>query len=321
MYSGQMLAVGSTTMLIQTNTALVQKKCLNYSTSDGSDENYEEEGDLEIDLGYDDYVYDANDEPLDLSMKSKTYDQLNIVTQAKLPKIDIQPTFNFSDFENNNVTTAPKTDNKGKIMTEKEISSLLDPYVKSVHKKFSCTVCDMKFVSRVKAVTHVENKHVDCLQYKCPLCRASKGTRLAYESHLRRGHGVKVKDYSPHIRCKKQFSVKSEAHSSKSESQSCQPYDFQFVTFLRHILSKGQEMQQTSTSIPCAGWLDQDQGIFRINSRQEFSLRWYAFKGVDCKSWNCLYNSVINEFIKKTLFKQLPGDLVFQVFCIKKLLK
>ena len=279
MYSRQMLKVGSTTMLIQTNTALSQKKCLNYSTSDGSDENYEEEGDLEIDLGYDDYVDDTNDEPLDLSMKSisKNYEHVNIVTKATLPIIDIQPTFNFSEFENNNVT-APKNDNKGKIMTEKEISSLLDPYVKSVHKKFSCTVCDMKFVSRVKAVTHVENKHVDCLQYKCPLCRASKGTRLAYESHLRRGHGVKVQDYSPHVRCKRQFSVKSEAQSSKSEPQGCQPYDFQFVTFLRHILSSGQEMQQTTTSIPCAGWLDQDQGIFRINRRQEFSIRWYAFK-------------------------------------------
>ena len=45
------------------------------------------------------------------------------------------------------------------------------------------------------------------------------------------------------------------------------------------------------------------------------------FQGVDCKSWDCLYNSVINEFINKNIFKQLPGDLVFQVFCIKKLLK
>ena len=246
-----MLNLSGTTMLLKTKTPFVQKTCLNYS--DGSDENYDEEGDLEIDLDYNDNVDDTNDEPLDLSMKSisKTYELVNVVTKAKLPIIDIQPIFNFSEFENNNVT-APKTDRNGKIMAEKEISSLLDPYVKSVHKKFFCTVCDMKFVSRVKAVTHVENKHVDCLQYRCPLCRASKGTRLAYESHLRRGHGVKVKNYSPHIRCKKQFSVRSEAHRSKSEPQGCQPYDFQFVNFLRHILSTGREMQQTSSIIPCA---------------------------------------------------------------------
>merc|ERR1712106_1234480 len=110
----------------------------------------------------------------------------------------------------------------------------------------------------------------------------------------------KGKDYSPHIRCKKQFSVRSEAHRSKSEPQGCQQYDFQFVTFLRHILSTGQEIQ--TSSIPCAGWVDQDQGIFRINSRQEFSIRWYAFKGVDCKFWDCLYNSVIKEFINRNLF-------------------
>ena len=78
---------------------------------------------------------------------------------------------------------------------------------KSLDKKFSCTVCEIKFGQKLKAVTHVENKHVDCLQYKCPLCRASKGTRLAYESHLRRGHGARVMDYIPVIKYKKIFSV------------------------------------------------------------------------------------------------------------------
>ena len=123
---------------------------------------------------------------------------------------------------------------------------------------------------------------MDCLQYKCPLCRASKGTRLAYESHLRRGHGVKVKDYSPLIRCKKMFSVKSEAQSSKTEIQVCQPYDLQFVTFLRQILGMVQESNAPPSNwhktIPCAEWIDQVQGIFKINNRHQLSTMWAKFK-------------------------------------------
>jgi len=314
---------------LKPNTVLLQEECLNYSNSnsDNSDENFEEEGDLEIDLDYNNYDDHNNDEPLDLSIKSinKTFDdQDDDIRKAKLPTIDIQPAFNFSDFENNN-ERVEQFDNKGKVMTEQEVSRMLDPYVKSVHKKFSCTVCEMKFVSKLKAVTHVENKHVDCLQYKCPLCRASKGTRLAYESHLRRGHGAKVNQYSPHIRCKKQFLVKSEAQNSKIETEVCQPYDLQFVTFLRHILSTSKEVNQSNNNwqgmvIPCADWVDQEQSIFRINNRHEFSLRWYKFKGVESESWDCLYKSVVAEFINRNIFKKLPGDLVFQVFCIKKLL-
>ena len=275
-------------MILKPNTTLMQEESLNYNNSDNSDENFDEEGDLEIDLDYNKYDNDHSEEPLDLSMKSvhnvsKPYDNQNdCIRKAKLPTIDNLPTFNFSVFENNN-ERLETNDNKGKTMTEQEVSRMLDPYVKSVHKKFSCTVCDMKFVTKVKAVTHVENKHVDCLQYKCPLCRASKGTRLAYESHLRRGHGAKVAQYSPHIRCKKQFLVKSEAQSSKIETEVCQPYDLQFVTFLRHILSMGKEVNQSSNNwqeiiIPCADWVDQEQSIFRINNRQEFCLRWYKFK-------------------------------------------
>ena len=55
---------------------------------------------------------------------------------------------------------------KGSVFTEAEIAKLLDTYVKSVDKKFSCTVCDIQFGQKGKAVTHVENKHVDFLQYK-----------------------------------------------------------------------------------------------------------------------------------------------------------
>jgi hypothetical protein len=314
-------------------TKFIQEEYLQNENSEGSDENFEEYGELEIDLDY-------NDQPLDLSMKHKSinYDHAKA---TKLPTLEIKPIFNLSKFDNNNVITT-QNDNTIKFVTELEVTKLLEPYVKSVHKKFSCTVCDMKFVSKVKAVTHVENKHVDCLQYKCPLCRGSKGTRLAYESHLRRGHGVKVNDYSPLIRCKKKFSVKSEALSSNTETQVCQQYDFQFVTFLRHILGIIEETN-TSTSnwhktIPCAEWINQDQGIFKINNRHQFSTMWSTFKvitaigfphilysfifqNVDCVSWESLYSSVIIEFINRNIFKQLSGDLVFQVFSIKQLLK
>lgn len=39
-------------------------------------------------------------------------------------------------------------------------------------------------------------------------------------------------------------------------------------------------------------------------------------------TWSDVYDSVISEFINRSIFKQLPSDdLVFQVFCIKQLLK
>jgi hypothetical protein len=281
MYSDEVLSPDNT-MFIKEETTLGQK----YDNSDGSDQNYDEEGELEIDLDYNDYVavsITERDEPLDLSMKhiSRKYDNVKEVRKTKLPTLEIRPNFNFSEFDNNNGTET-NSDNKGKVITEKEVTKLLDPYVKSVYKKFSCTVCDMKFANKVKALTHVENKHVDCLQYKCPLCRASKVTRLAYESHLRRGHGARVNDYSPLIRCKRHFCVKSGSQNSKTETQSGQPYDFEFVTFLRHILSLGQEGDMSShtwqKAIICAEWIDQDQGIFRINHRHDFAMGWYSFK-------------------------------------------
>ena len=275
------LLIGMMLMVEKRKLVLKQKTAMTY---DGSVKSYEEEGNLEIDLCYNDEYGDAcnndSDEPLDLSMNGMS--RIVDVKRAKLPTTDIQLPFNFSVFENNNERVT-QYDNKDKTMTEEEVSFLLDPYVKNIHKKFFCTVCDMKFASKVKAVAHVENKHVDCLQYKCPLCRASKGTRLAYESHLRRGHGAKVNQYSPHIRCKKQFLVKSEAQSSKIETETGQPYDLQFVTFLRHILSMGKEVNHTKNNfqeriMPCAHWVDKEQSIFIISNRHEFSRRWYKFK-------------------------------------------
>jgi len=297
------------------------EKYLHFALSEESDEHDEEEGGLQIDLDFhDDVSVTDNHEPLDLSMKSrcipKTYE--STVTETRLPKIEFTPTFNFSNFENNNEPRKPVPDFKGNSMSESELIKLLEPYLRKVHKKFICSVCDTKFASKEKAVAHIENKHVECLQYKCPLCRASKGTRLGYESHLRRGHGVRVPDYAPVIRCKGQFLVKSEAQSSNSESNVNQPYDLQFVTFLREILG-GKE--KDPFHISCVEWMDKDEAIFRIRNREEFARRWYSFKGADSEPWHRLYNSVIKEFISRSIFKPLSGDLIFQVFCIKQLLK
>ena len=69
---------------------------------------------------------------------------------------------------------------------------------------------------------------------------------------------------------------------SKPENPVGQPYDFEFVTFLRHILSLDQEATQSSftwhKTVTCAQWIDQDQGVFRVNNKQEFATGWYTFK-------------------------------------------
>ena len=98
--------------------------------------------------------------------------------------------------------------------------------------------------------------------------------------------GQRSNKYSPHIRCKKQFLVKSDAHSTKIEAENGQPYDLQFVTFLRHMLSMGKEVNQTKNNLqemimPCAQWVDNDQSIFIITNEQEFSRRWYLFKVIN----------------------------------------
>jgi len=283
----------------------------------------EEEGELEIDLDYNEYVevgIKEEDEPLDLSMKTlskRCHEKPDDLHRPKLPRLDIRPNFHIFSFEPAKPAkpeAEPSGENKGTFITDLEVTRLLDPYVKNVQKKFLCTVCDMKFANKPKALTHVENKHVDCLQYKCPLCRASKVTRLAYESHLRRGHSARVDQHSPIIRLKKKFCVKSEAQSSQPEARLGQPYDLEFVTYLRLRLSEGEAS--------CASWVDQDQAIFRVSRREEFSGGWFAFKGLKTGSWSDLYDSVFSEFINRNIFKQITSDdLVFQVYCIKQLLK
>jgi len=315
-------------MLIKPESQVLQRDYLLYTTNQKQtksvNNNYEdiqdEEGELEIDLDYNEFT-DISDEPLDLSMKtlSKSCDDNPLdLHKPKLPKLELKPNFKLFNLENKKPEVESPQENKGTLISEQEVVRLLEPYVKIVHKKYSCTVCDMKFANKVKALTHVENKHVDCLLYKCPLCRASKVTRLAYESHLRRGHNARVDQHSPLIKCKKKFCVKSEAHSSVPEAKTGNgngQYDLQFVTFLRHSLS------QSGSEKTGADWVDQDQAIFKIANRELFTKRWLAFKGLNAGTWTDVYESVIKEFINRNIFKQLSHDLVFQVFCIKQLLK
>merc|ERR1711936_1232388 len=218
---------------------------------------------------------------------------------------------------------SPEEVGKGTLLTEKDVISLLDPYIGWDRKRAVCTVCEIKFVKREKARAHIENKHLDCLQYKCPLCRASKVTRLAYESHLRRGHSAKARDYQPQIRLKRRFGLKVD-NKGGGEGRSLAQYDLEFVTFLRGMLSIGSGEEQLSwhRALAPAEWLDREQGIFKINNRQEFATSWYTFKGLDHVSWESLYSSVITSFRERNILKQLSTDeLVFQVFCIKQLLK
>merc|ERR1712107_184042 len=250
-----------------------------YSRRQSKSDEDEEEGELEIDLDYNEYVevsIKEDDEPLDLSMKtlsklSNNNAPLNLI-RPTLPRLELKPNFQLFNLETKKPlvsSSSPQSssdpespaDSRSSFMTEHEVTKLLDPYVKIVSKKFLCTVCDMKFANRGKALAHVENKHVDCLQYKCPLCRASKVTRLAYESHLRRGHNTRPEHHSALIKCKKKFCVKSEAQSSEPDAKVGHQYDLQFVTFLRHTLSQSETGGE---------WLDQDQAIFRITNKDLF---------------------------------------------------
>lgn len=276
------------------------------------EEEEEGEGGLEIDLDYNDYVSvslteeeEEVEEPLDLRVGRQPIKEERLLASVPLS------------------SHSPEEVGKGALLTEKDVISLIDPYIGWDRKRAVCTVCDIKFVKREKARAHVENKHLDCLQYKCPLCRASKVTRLAYESHLRRGHSAKARDYHPQIRLKRRFGIKDE-NKGGGEGRSLAQYDLEFVTFLRGMLSIGGGEEQLSwhRALAPAEWLDREQGIFKINNRQEFATSWYTFKGLDHVSWESLYSSVITSFRERNILKQLSTDeLVFQVFCIKQLLK
>ena len=60
------------TLLKNPTEAVMMSPCLSYHSSDGSDENFDGEGDLEIDLDYNNYTdlsIREQEEPLDLSVK------------------------------------------------------------------------------------------------------------------------------------------------------------------------------------------------------------------------------------------------------------
>ena len=135
------------------------------------EEEEEEEGGLEIDLDYNDYVHvslteeEEDCQPLDLRVRSEEEEEGSEAREALSPG-----GHNLSC----EARGSPEEVGKGTLLTEKEVINLLEPYIVWDRKRAVCTVCDIKFVKREKARAHLENKHLDCLQYKCPLCRASK---------------------------------------------------------------------------------------------------------------------------------------------------
>jgi hypothetical protein len=188
----------------------------------------------------------------------------------------------------------------------------------------------MKFPHLLKGLNHVENKHVDCLQYKCSLCKSVKNSRLAFDCHVRSRHSVggggsndRPPALAPLCRLKRPFSIKAERatksksgkqqqlrqlqHSSQHQqlnnNQRASSYDLQFVTFLRaelasdhttteggaasgdvssggHVIAPPTWHWATPSQGPAhlAEWLHREQGIFRINRRQEFAKKWYQLK-------------------------------------------
>ena len=146
------------------------------------EEEEEGEGGLEIDLDYNDYVSvslteeeeEEVEEPLDLRVGVRGEPVVNkeerLIPSGGLPLSSPH---------------SPEEVGKGTLLTEKDVISLIDPYIGWDRKRAVCTVCDIKFVKREKARAHVENKHLDCLQYKCPLCRASKvASQVPIPQHL-----------------------------------------------------------------------------------------------------------------------------------------
>merc|ERR1719320_1365958 len=293
------IKVHRSAMLIKKEPSYIEQDFFSYKDKDNSDD----EGELKIDLEYDEYVnipIKKDDIPLDLSV-NKFNDHLDKNQVPNIKKSEIQPKLIFSEIVELNEDEGIPTGRKNSILTEADLEKLLDPFMKYTEKKFTCTVCDIKFSNKVKAKAHLENKHVNCLQYKCPLCKSIKSTRLAYESHIRRGHGENVKRYSPLMRCKKNFLVKSKSANESLSRSISQPYDLTFVTFMRHILTLAEETGGSSSSwhqtVICAEWLDKDQGIFRINNRLELITRWCSFK----VKHRFFYNVTIHLFIFRVL--------------------
>merc|ERR1740128_434901 len=135
-------------------------------------------------------------------------------------------------------------------LREEDMLRMLKPYVEYRDKKHTCTVCNMKFLSKQKAFSHLENKHIDCFQYKCPLCRTTKTSRLAFDGHVRSRHAAKKKELEPLLRLKRPFGIKSEKqaglllHAEKTTGN----YDLLFVTFLRDELNRTDEKKESVTT-------------------------------------------------------------------------
>ena len=144
------------------------------------EEEEEGEGGLEIDLDYNDYVsvsLTEEEEPLDLRVGVRGEPVAKNKEERLIPSgVPLSSPH------------SPEEVGKGTLLTEKDVISLIDPYIGWDRKRAVCKVCDIKFVKREKARAHVENKHLDCLQYKCPLCRASKVTSHSHRYQNLQNH-------------------------------------------------------------------------------------------------------------------------------------
>ena len=117
----------------------------------------EENSELQIDLDYNDNINRENDEPLDLSVK-------NVSIVSEFSFLD---QMNFDKYQHK--FEDKPSDMKIPVVTERDISLLIDPFLKYVNKKVICKVCKVKCVTKDKAKTHVEqrwNKHFTDLEPK-----------------------------------------------------------------------------------------------------------------------------------------------------------
>jgi hypothetical protein len=141
-------------------------------------------------------------------------------------------------------------------MTVSDMEKMFEPYISQSEKKYNCTVCTIKFPHKDKLISHIENKHIDCFQYKCPLCRTTKTSRLAFDCHIRSRHSADKKSLDPLLRLKRQFAIKNDRHKMSGdkgnkggkEIKKKESYDLHFVTFLREELNGCHQQQESNIS-------------------------------------------------------------------------